>query len=125
MMAIEVWTALRAHGETFFSDVVDRQIALAKELATKLAAAGDFEVALQPASNIVCYRHKPPELAGAELDTHNRQLRQRVVEDGKFYVVGIELPPRGYFLRSALMNPLTESRDLDELIVHLRALCPS
>jgi L-2,4-diaminobutyrate decarboxylase len=125
MMAIEVWTALRAHGEPFFADVVDRQIALASELAMKLAATDDFEVAVTPESNIVCYRHKPAKLAEAQLDAHNRALRQRVVEDGTFYVVGIELFPRGYFLRSTIMNPLTESRDLDELIEHLRALCPS
>jgi L-2,4-diaminobutyrate decarboxylase len=118
-MAIELWTALRSRGEQWFADVVDRQHALALELADKLRAAPDFEVALAPESNIVCYRHT----GATDLDAHNQMLRKRVVEDGTFYIVGTQLPS-GYHLRSTLMNPLTESRDLDDLIAHLRSLCP-
>jgi L-2,4-diaminobutyrate decarboxylase len=123
-MAIELWTALRAHGEAWFGEVVDRQHALAAELAAKVEAASDFELALAPESNIVCFRHRPPGKDGADLDAHNRALRRRVVEDGTFYIVGTQLPA-GYHLRTTLMNPLTESRDLDELLDHLRALCRS
>jgi L-2,4-diaminobutyrate decarboxylase len=124
MMAIELWCALRVHGEDFFGDVVDRLIVLAATLAAKLDAAPDFELALDPELNIVCYRHRVPELSPAELDAHNKALRQRVVEDGRFYIVGTQLPG-GYFLRSTIMNPLIEPTDFDELIEHLRTLCPS
>jgi len=119
-MAIEVWTALRVHGEELFGQIIDRQCHLATLLATKLRDAG-FEVPLAPESNIVCYRHTAP---GGDLDAHNRGLRQKVVEDGRFYIVGTQLP-RGYFLRSTLMNPLIEPSDLDALVVHLRALASS
>ena len=119
MMSIEVWTALRVHGEELFAQVVDRQVHLARELADKVTAAPDFELALAPQSNIVCYRYTPT--GAADLDAVNRDLRQKVVEDGRFYVVGAQLP-RGYFLRSTLMNPLIEPSDLDALLVHLRAL---
>jgi L-2,4-diaminobutyrate decarboxylase len=118
-MAIELWTALRCYGETWFAEVVDRQHALARELAEKIAAASDFELALAPESNIVCFRHT----GARDLDAHNRGLRRRVVEDGTFYIVGTQLPA-GYHLRCTLMNPLTESSDLDDLLEHLRALCP-
>ncbi|HVK87020.1 MAG TPA: aminotransferase class I/II-fold pyridoxal phosphate-dependent enzyme [Kofleriaceae bacterium] len=120
-MAIELWCALRVHGEAWFGEVIDRQVVLASELAARISASPDFELALPPEGNIVCYRHRPPGLAGAELDAHNRALRARVVADGTFYIVGTQLPG-GYHLRSALMNPLTERCDLDELLVHLRAL---
>lgn len=122
-MAIELWVALRARGEAWFAEVVDRQHALAVELAAKVAAAADFELAVAPASNIVCFRHTPAGVNGPALDDHNRALRKRVVEDGRFYVVGTQLQA-GYHLRSTLMNPLTESADLDALLAHLRALCP-
>jgi L-2,4-diaminobutyrate decarboxylase len=124
MMAIELWAALRAHGETLFGDVIDRLIALAAALAAKVEAADDFELALPPECNIVCYRHRPKDIhgPGPTLDAHNRALRQRVVEDGRFYVVGAQLPG-GYFLRSAIMNPLVEPSDFDELLAHLRDLC--
>ncbi len=120
-MAIEVWTALRAHGEAWFGEVIDRQHALAQGLATRIDAAPDFALALVPESNIVCYRHQPPGLAGAALDAHNRALRTRVVADGRYYIVGTQLPS-GYHLRSTLMNPLIEASDLDGLIAHLRLL---
>ncbi len=113
MMGLEVWAALRAHGEATFGDIVDRQHELAQELARKVAASPDFELALPPESNIVCYRHRTAD---------NRELRRRVVEDGRFYIVGTQLAG-GYYLRSTLMNPLTESSDLDALLEHLRTLC--
>ncbi|MDQ3334832.1 MAG: aminotransferase class I/II-fold pyridoxal phosphate-dependent enzyme [Myxococcota bacterium] len=118
-MSIELWTALRSRGGQWFGDVVDRQHELALALAAKVDAAPDFELALAPESNIVCYRHT----GATDLDAHNRALKKRVVEDGKFYIVGTQLPS-GYHLRSTLMNPLTETRDLDELLDHLRSLCP-
>jgi L-2,4-diaminobutyrate decarboxylase len=118
MMSIEVWTQLRVHGEELFGQIVDRQVQLARALADKVSAAPDFELALAPQSNIVCYRYTG---GAGDVDTENRALRQRVVEDGRFYIVGTQLP-RGYFLRSTLMNPLTEAADLDALLVHLRAL---
>ena len=123
MMAIEVWCALRVHGEGFFNDVVDRLIVLAADMAAKIEASGDFELALQPELNIVCYRHRPRNLVpGPTLDAHNRQLRQRVVEDGRFYIVGTQLPG-GYYLRSTIMNPLSEPADFVDLLAHLRTLC--
>ncbi len=118
MMAIELWVAIRARGDAWFGAVIDRQCELAAQLAAKVAAAPDFELALVPEMNIVCYRH----LGAADLDAHNRALRQRVVEDGRFYIVGTQLPS-GYHLRSTLMNPLAEPADLDDLLDHLRALC--
>ncbi|HEY4240248.1 MAG TPA: pyridoxal-dependent decarboxylase [Kofleriaceae bacterium] len=123
MMAIELWTALRVHGERWFGAVVDRQLELARAFAEHVRASDDFELALAPESNIVCYRHRPPGLSGDALDAHNRALRERVVSDGRFYIVGTKL--RGaYWLRSTLMNPLIEPADVGALLAHLRLLCP-
>jgi L-2,4-diaminobutyrate decarboxylase len=111
-MSIEVWSALRAHGEGFFGAVVDRVCELATELARLIEASADFELAVPPESNIVCFRHRTAD---------NRELRRRVVEDGRFYIVGTELDGR-YHLRTTLMNPLTEPSDLAELLEHLQCL---
>ncbi|MDB4959949.1 MAG: L-2,4-diaminobutyrate decarboxylase [Myxococcales bacterium] len=121
MMAIEVWSTLRVHGEAWFGEVIDRLFELTRALADRVTAAPDFELALVPEANIVCYRHRAP--SGADSDAHNRELRKRVVEDGRFYIVGTELGSR-YWLRSTIMNPLTEPADFDDLLEHLRTLCP-
>lgn len=110
-MAMELWTSLRAHGEDLFGEIIDRQAALTAAFARKITASRDFELALEPALNIICFRHKTAD---------NRALRQRVVEDGRFYIVGTKLGDQ-YWLRSTIMNPLIEEPDFDHLLDHLRA----
>ena len=112
-MALELWTALRVHGEQWFADVIDRQAALTRAFAEKIAASSDFELAHEPELNIICYRHRTAD---------NVALRQRVVEDGRFYIVGTKLGET-YWLRSTIMNPLIEESDFDRLLDHLRSLC--
>lgn len=121
MMAFELHAALRTHGVGLLRACVDRLCDAAGALAARVQAAPDFELALAPAANIVCYRHRPAGLAARDLDAHQRQLRQRLVERGHFYIVTTTL--RGeVWLRSALMNPLVEAADLDGLLAELRAL---
>lgn len=110
MMSIELWTALRVHGEAWFGQVVDRLFELTRIFADKIAATDDFELALPPEANIICYRHRSAD---------NRALREAVRRDGRFYIVGTQLPG-GYYLRSTVMNPLTEPADFDALFDHLR-----
>jgi L-2,4-diaminobutyrate decarboxylase len=113
MMSIELWAALRQHGEAWFGDVVDRLFELTQIFADTIRASDDFELALPPEGNIVCYRLR---------DTDNRALREACVRDGRFYIVGTQL--RGsYWLRSTVMNPLTEPSDFAALLAHLRLLC--
>ncbi len=114
-MAVELWATLRAHGEGWFGAVVDRQLELAQALAAKIAAAPDFELALPPECNIVCFR---PRGDGIDM----RELRRRVIEDGRVYITGTELAG-SYWLRCTLMNPLTEPADLDAMLDVIRALC--
>jgi L-2,4-diaminobutyrate decarboxylase len=124
MMAIELWTALRVHGPQLFADVIDRLFELAQLFAAKLAAAPDFELALPPMANIVCYRYRPvdgPSRPGPVLDALQRALRAAILADGTCYVVGTQLPG-GDHLRSTLMNPLAEPRDLDDLLAHIREI---
>ncbi len=120
-MAAELYVALRAYGEAPLAAIVDRQHALARALADRVVAAPDFELALAPEANIVCYRYRPPDRALDTLDADNRRLREAVVADGRFYVVGTQLRA-GYHLRSTLMNPLIEDTDLDALLDYLRQL---
>lgn len=120
MMGAILYASLRCLGEGFFRAYVERTFALGAALAHRLAAAPDFELALPPEANIVCFRHRPdPTLSGAALDELQARIRQRCVEAGHVYFVQTRLGGSTW-LRTALMNPLCEGADLDELLATIR-----
>jgi L-2,4-diaminobutyrate decarboxylase len=123
MMAVKLYACLRAYGPGLFADYVDRTIALGAALAARLAAAADFELATPPDANIVCFRWRPrgAPAPGPALDALTAEVRRRSVARGRFYILQTRLDG-ALWLRTALMNPLTEDRDLGELLDHLRAL---
>lgn len=101
---------LRAH--------VERLWELGRELAGLVEESGDFELALEPECNIVCFRHRAP--AGTDPDAHQERIRIAVNASGEFYVVQTKL--RGVtWLRCALMNAATTRDDLLGLLAALRA----
>ena len=75
-------------------------------------------MAIEPESNIVCFRHHPAGLHDDALDSHNAALRKRIIESGEFYIVQTVLRGRTW-LRTALMNPFTT---IDHLAAMLDAL---
>jgi glutamate/tyrosine decarboxylase-like PLP-dependent enzyme len=128
-MSAAFWWGVLASATLFLGQALARPLARSPRITGLIMGfgAGTLQSAiayeLVPESNIVCYRHRPKGVVpGAELDAHNRALRRRVVEDGRFYIVGTELPG-GYYLRSTIMNPLIQPSDFDELLAHLRELC--
>ena len=88
----------------------------------KLLAAEDFVPLHEPQCNIVTFRHLPAELSDAtpeRLGEFQRQLRRRVIESGEFYLVATTLNGVDA-LRVTLINPLTTSKHLDQLLETLR-----
>jgi L-2,4-diaminobutyrate decarboxylase len=101
---------LRAH--------VERLWELGGELAALVRESGDFELALEPECNIVCFRQRVP--AGVDSDSHQERIRMAVNASGAFYAVQTKL--RGVtWLRCALMNAATTREDLLGLLAALRA----
>jgi L-2,4-diaminobutyrate decarboxylase len=121
MMAVKLYACVRAHGDQLFTDYVERVCALGAALAARLEAAPDFELAVPPDANIVCFRWRPRDASPDTLDDLNARLRAASLARGRFYI--LKTRSRGaLWLRTTLMNPLTEDRDLDELLAHLREL---
>jgi L-2,4-diaminobutyrate decarboxylase len=123
-MGIKLWLALRVHGTRTIGEMVTRTFDLAREFAALLKAQPDFELATEPASNILCFRHVPAALKGLEnasekIDAHQLQLRKKVVASGKYFLVQTVLRNRVY-LRTTLMNPRTTIGDLEGLIQTIR-----
>ena len=123
-LGIKLWLALRVHGAKTIGEMVTKTFDLAREFAALLKAQPDFELATEPASNILCFRHVPEALKGLEnaaekLDAHQVELRKKVVASGKYFLVQTVLRNTVY-LRTTLMNPRTTLEDLKGLIQTVR-----
>ncbi|MGA2606869.1 MAG: pyridoxal-dependent decarboxylase [Terriglobia bacterium] len=125
-LGIKLWLALRVHGAKTIGEMVTKTFDLAREFAALLKAQPDFELATEPASNILCFRHVPEALRGLEnaaekLDAHQVELRKKVVASGKYFLVQTVLRNTVY-LRTTLMNPRTTIGDLQGLIQTIRGV---
>jgi L-2,4-diaminobutyrate decarboxylase len=117
-LALVAYLGFATVGSAALAEHVERLWALGGELAELVRAAPDFELALTPECNIVCFRHAAP--AGEPPDAHQERIREAVNAEGRFYAVQTKL--RGEtWLRCALMNPATERSDLGALLAALRA----
>jgi len=125
MMSTILYASLRAYGVGFFRAYVERVFALGAALATRVTAAPDFELALAPDANIVCFRYRPAAgpSTDAEVDALQVAVRTRCRNAGRYYFVDTQLTGRRW-LRCALMNPLTTAADLDGLLDEIRASTP-
>ena len=117
MMAMTLYVALSTYGTQLFADYIAGTFDLAQRFAARLGAAPDFELAVEPQCNIVCFRHTPP--GAGDLDALQERIRQRILAAGSFYLVQTRLPA-GIFLRTTLINPLTRDGDLDALLEAIR-----
>ena len=115
MMSAKVYSVLRTYGESIFSENVDVLYGLARRFAEQVRSRPRFELAVEPESNIVCFRYVGDETNANELDALNTRIRRQLLEDGRFYIVQTTLHGR-VWLRVSLMNPLTTDAHLDALL---------
>ncbi len=119
MMGVRVYTVLRTYGSQAIGNYVTDIIDLTKQFAQRIEASNDFEIAIQPSCNILCFRYLPSN--GEDINAFNAKLRLKMLEDGRFYIVQTTIRGQIY-LRVSLMNPFTTIEDLEELLEKLREL---
>ena len=115
MMSAKVYTVLRTYGEAIFTENVEVLYGLARQFAEQIRQRPGFELALEPESNIVCFRYVGQQQDPAQIDILNSQIRQRLLHEGQFYIVQTTLRGR-VWLRVSLMNPLTTRMHLAALL---------
>ena len=120
--AVKLWLALNTIGSGAIAETMELVAERARELGGILAAAPDFEAMHEPEFNIVCFRYRPPDSKdGAELDSLNEALRQRLLESGEGWITTTKLRGRRC-LRVTIINPATTRADLEAILAKLRAL---
>lgn len=119
MMSVKIYAIIKAHGIGIFEQNIDYLYNLGKNFAEIISTKTNFVLALPPDSNIVCFRYL--KAGNRTLNEMNSQIRSRLVVDGKFYIVQTELN-NNLYLRVALMNPLTQLTDLEELLGEIESV---
>ncbi|MFT5057931.1 MAG: L-2,4-diaminobutyrate decarboxylase [Planctomycetota bacterium] len=113
------YVLLQAFGTDLFAGYFDRACQLTRGFAERVQSSLDFELGLEPACNIVCFRY-----IGGECEDRNAQqaeLRSKVLKAGNFYLVQTRLKGQ-VFLRLTLIQPFTTPGMLAELLDEIREL---
>ncbi|RMD97143.1 MAG: pyridoxal-dependent decarboxylase, partial [Bacteroidetes bacterium] len=121
-MSIRVYALWKAYGPAVFEENVDRLYSLAQRFNELLKAQPDFETAVErPEANILCYRLINADWSPEKTNEVNAAIRQRLVEEGNFFIVQTRLGDKLY-LRSTVINPMTEESHLQDLLHEIRKL---
>ena len=118
---LAVWATLRAYGREGYRAMVERHLALARRLATRVDDAPDLERLADVRLNIVCFRYRPAGVAEADLDELNARIGTAVLEDGRVYVGTTRYGGRVAF-RPAIVNWRTSEADVDLITDVIREL---
>ncbi|KAF5064277.1 L-2,4-diaminobutyrate decarboxylase [anaerobic digester metagenome] len=120
MLGVKVYAMIKLYGDQLFIDYVETAYDLGQEFFNLLNQQTDFEPALKPDGNIVCFRYRPKGFTG-DVSLLNAEIRKKILLDARFYVVQTQIQGQVY-LRVTLMNPFTEINDLNDLLLLIREL---
>ena len=120
-MGVTLYASLQSYGTDVFAENIERTVGLAHAFADHLESCDDFELALRPETNIVCFRFKPAAVRHSDLDALQESLRKQIVHAGNYYLVQARLNG-DLFFRTTLMNPQTQLDDLKGLLAEMRSL---
>ena len=113
MMSIKFFAIYATYGEEAFDTSVTHLYDLAKSFSDILKEREDFDIALQPHSNIVCFRYNPGN--GCDSNELNSKIRKIILETGDYYIVQTLLEDQVY-LRTTIMNPFTDEDTFKSLL---------
>jgi L-2,4-diaminobutyrate decarboxylase len=117
LMALPIWTSFKVFGINSMGLLVDRVFEQARCFAEKISKHPDFELLMQPQTNIVCYRYCGSVSKEAMNDLQDF-IHQEVLKCGLFWISKVSFKEQ-VWLRSTLMNPFTGEREMDELLAHI------
>jgi aromatic-L-amino-acid decarboxylase len=115
--ALKVWVGLKHHGTRGYAAAVEHDVAMARFLADAVREREDFELMAEPVLSIVGFRYRPPgrDLPAADLDRLNREIVNRLVGAGAFFLAPTILKGRTA-MRAAIVNFRTSEDDVRALL---------
>ncbi len=113
MIGLKVMSIIHTYGTEIFEQNVDQLYDLTRSFAILIQQDERFELALEPESNILCFRYL--ETKHQEHCELNAKIRTALVKDGKFYIVQTMLDGQTW-LRTTVANPFTSNEDFQQLL---------
>jgi len=113
-LGLRLFLALASGGEAALAQYLESRTGLALEAAALVRRRPGFELAVEPESNIVCFR-----IQGS--DDLQLELRRRLLERGRHYITTTGFRGRRW-LRITLMSPATTLADIERLLDEVREL---
>jgi L-2,4-diaminobutyrate decarboxylase len=122
MLSLKVFIQLSHYGPGIWRDYVTTVCDTGQKLAGLIREEIDFELAVDPACNIVCFRYRPTT-EGMSLDAINAlnlAVREELLREGRHYIV--QTTVKGVrWLRCTLTNPLTSESHLRAMLESVRS----
>jgi len=111
--ALKLWMVIRAFGADGLAARLRQQMEMARQFASWVDAAPEWERVAPVPFSLVCFRYAPAGTSEAERETINAAILERVNASGKAYLSHTKLNGR-YVLRLAIGNMRTELRHVSD-----------
>ncbi|MGD9580918.1 MAG: aspartate aminotransferase family protein, partial [Vampirovibrionia bacterium] len=119
LMILKVYCSLSDYGTKLFSDYIDYTYDLTKQFAKELEKQGNFELATEPQSNIICFRYTGNN--SKDLNTIQKEIRKEIHKTESFYTTQTELNNKSY-IRCTIINPHTTMKEIRTLIETIQTI---
>jgi aromatic-L-amino-acid decarboxylase len=111
--ALKLWFVIRHYGVEGLRHHIRRHVQLARDFAAWVKADSDFELAVPPPLNLVCFRHR-------QGDDFNQRLLERLNASGRLYLTHTKLADR-FTLRLCVGQTHTETEHVAAAWERIRA----
>jgi len=125
--SLKLWMSWKHLGTHGLGRLVERTVDLAEALKAMVRAADDFDLAEESHLSVVCFRHLPDAVDGADtasrdaVDVHQDALQVALQHSGRGLLTTTRLRGRTW-LRAGILNHTTTEADLDTLLDDIRDL---
>jgi aromatic-L-amino-acid decarboxylase len=109
--ALKLWFAIRHLGVAKMRDLLRGHVALAQTFAAWVDAAPEWEVLAPHPLSVVCFRHRPADLASDAVDAHNLAIVERINASGEAFLSSTKLNG-SVAVRLAIGNERTTEADV-------------
>ena len=113
--ALKVWMLLKQHGIRKYEQLIRQNLEQAQYLGSRIAETPELELMAPVSLNIVCYRYNPGHLDDHGLNALNKELLQRLQEQG-IATPSYTVLNDHYAIRVAITNHRSTRKDFDCLV---------